>query len=98
MAESGTWSLEVDSDRVAWLTCDTPGASGNVLSAAVLGDLDVKLRDIAANPPAGVVIRSAKASGFIAGADIKEFVTIRTSDEGYALVRAGQAVLQAIEE
>jgi 3-hydroxyacyl-CoA dehydrogenase/enoyl-CoA hydratase/3-hydroxybutyryl-CoA epimerase len=98
MADSGTWSLDTDSDRVAWLTCDTPGASANVLSAAVLAELDVKLREIAANPPAGVVIRSAKASGFIAGADIKEFVPIRTPDEGYALVRAGQAVLQGIED
>ena len=98
MAESGTWSLETDSDRVAWLTCDTPGASANVLSAAVLRDLDVQLRDIAANPPAGVVIRSAKASGFIAGADIKEFVKIHTPDEGFELVRAGQTVLQKLED
>ena len=34
--------------------------------------------------PAGVVVRSAKANGFIAGADIKEFLTIRTPEEGYA--------------
>ncbi len=97
MADTATWSLEFDSERVAWLTCDIAGASANVLSAAVLRDLDMQLRDIAAHRPVGVVIRSAKANGFIAGADIKEFLTIRTPDEGYALVRAGQAVLQAIE-
>jgi 3-hydroxyacyl-CoA dehydrogenase/enoyl-CoA hydratase/3-hydroxybutyryl-CoA epimerase len=44
-----------------------------------------------------VVIRSAKTSGFIAGADIKEFLKIRTPEEGYELVRAGQTVLQALE-
>ena len=97
MADTQTWSLEIDADRIAWLVCDTPGASTNVLSAPVLRDLAAQLEEIAAKPPAGVVIRSAKTSGFIAGADIKEFLKIRTPDEGYELVRAGQTVLQALE-
>ena len=97
MADTQTWSLEIDADRIAWLVCDTPGASTNVLSAPVLRDLAAQLEEIAAKPPAGVVIRSAKTSGFIAGADIKEFLKIRTPAEGYELVRAGQTVLQALE-
>src|SRR5882724_4890145 len=92
------WSLEIDADRVAWLVCDTPGASTNVLSAAVLRDLAARLADIAAKRPVGVVIRSAKAGGFIAGADIKEFLKIRTPEEGYELVRAGQNVLQTLAD
>src|SRR5258706_6838475 len=98
MADTGTWSLEIDADRVAWLACDTPGTSTNVLSAAVLRDLAAQLADIASKRPAGVVIRSAKPGGFIAGADIKEFLKIRTPEEGYELVRAGQAVLQTLED
>jgi 3-hydroxyacyl-CoA dehydrogenase/enoyl-CoA hydratase/3-hydroxybutyryl-CoA epimerase len=98
MAETGTWSLEIDGDRVAWLVCDTPGTSTNVLSAAVLGDLAAQLAKVATIRPAGVVIRSAKAAGFIAGADIKEFLKIRTPEEGYELVRAGQAVLQTLAD
>jgi 3-hydroxyacyl-CoA dehydrogenase / enoyl-CoA hydratase / 3-hydroxybutyryl-CoA epimerase len=97
MADTQTWSLEIDADRIAWLVCDTPGASTNVLSAPVLRDLAAQLEEIAAKPPAGVVIRSAKPGGFIAGADIKEFLKIRTPEEGYELVRAGQTVLQALE-
>jgi 3-hydroxyacyl-CoA dehydrogenase / enoyl-CoA hydratase / 3-hydroxybutyryl-CoA epimerase len=97
MADTQNWSLEIDADRIAWLVCDTPGASTNVLSAPVLRDLAAQLEEIAAKPPAGVVIRSAKTSGFIAGADIKEFLKIRTPEEGYELVRAGQTVLQALE-
>jgi 3-hydroxyacyl-CoA dehydrogenase / enoyl-CoA hydratase / 3-hydroxybutyryl-CoA epimerase len=97
MADTQTWSLQIDADRIAWLVCDTPGASTNVLSAPVLRDLAAQLEEIAAKPPAGVVIRSAKTSGFIAGADIKEFLKIRTPEEGYELVRAGQTVLQALE-
>ena len=98
MADTLTWSLEIDADRVAWLVCDTPGASTNVLSAAVLRDLAAQLADVAAKRPVGVVIRSAKASGFIAGADIKEFLKIRTPEEGYELVRAGQTVLQTLAD
>ncbi len=78
--------------------CDTPGTSTNVLSAAVLRDLAGHLDAVASEQPAGVVIRSAKANGFIAGADIKEFVKIRSAEEGYELVRAGQRVLQKIED
>jgi 3-hydroxyacyl-CoA dehydrogenase / enoyl-CoA hydratase / 3-hydroxybutyryl-CoA epimerase len=98
MAETATWSLHIDGDRVAWLVCDTPGASTNVLSSAVVADLAAQLAEIAAIRPAGVVIRSAKAGGFIAGADINEFVKIRTTDEAYELVRAGQAVLQTLAD
>jgi 3-hydroxyacyl-CoA dehydrogenase/enoyl-CoA hydratase/3-hydroxybutyryl-CoA epimerase len=98
MADTGTWSLNVDLDRVAWLVCDTPGTSTNVLSAPVLRDLATQLDDIARQEPAGVVIRSGKANGFVAGADIKEFLTIRTPAEAYELVRAGQSVLQRIAD
>ena len=98
MADPNTWTLEVDADRIAWLTCDTPGSSTNVLSAAVLRDLSAQLKDIAARRPVGVVIRSAKRSGFIAGADIKEFLKIRTPEDGYALIRAGQLVLQELAD
>jgi 3-hydroxyacyl-CoA dehydrogenase/enoyl-CoA hydratase/3-hydroxybutyryl-CoA epimerase len=98
MADTGTWTLKIDTDRVAWLVCDTPGTSANVLSAAVIRDLAAQLADIAAQRPAGVVIRSAKAGGFIAGADIKEFLKIRTPADGYELVRAGQTVLQTLAD
>jgi 3-hydroxyacyl-CoA dehydrogenase/enoyl-CoA hydratase/3-hydroxybutyryl-CoA epimerase len=71
MSENGSWTLEVDTDRIAWLDCDMPGSSANVLSAPVLRDLAAALVKVADLRPAGVVVRSAKPSGFIAGADIK---------------------------
>jgi 3-hydroxyacyl-CoA dehydrogenase / enoyl-CoA hydratase / 3-hydroxybutyryl-CoA epimerase len=98
MAGSDTWSVEMDADRVAWLVCDTPGTSTNVLSTAVLRDLAAQLDDLAAQRPAGVVIRSAKQNGFIAGADIKEFLQIHSPEQGFELVRAGQSVLQRLED
>ncbi len=92
------WALEIDADRFAWLTCDMPQTSANVLSGETVRELAGKLAEIAALRPAGVIVQSAKAGGFIAGADIKEFVRIRTPEEGFALVRAGQAVMQQLED
>jgi 3-hydroxyacyl-CoA dehydrogenase/enoyl-CoA hydratase/3-hydroxybutyryl-CoA epimerase len=92
------WTLQVDADRIAWLTADMDGTSANVLSADMVRELAAKLTEIAALRPVGTIVQSGKASGFIAGADIKEFVQIRSPEEGYALVRAGQSVMQQLEE
>ena len=94
----GSWSLQIDAERIGWLTCDLKSASTNVLSGTVVRELAAKLGEIAALRPAGVVVQSAKSNGFIAGADIKEFLNIHTPQEGYELVRAGQAVLQQLED
>ncbi|HEY0802519.1 MAG TPA: 3-hydroxyacyl-CoA dehydrogenase NAD-binding domain-containing protein, partial [Steroidobacteraceae bacterium] len=53
---------------------------------------------VAALGPVGMIVQSGKPNGFIAGADIKEFLEIRTPQDGYELVRAGQAVMQTLEE
>src|SRR3984885_14089314 len=97
MADTDTWSVEFGEGGIAWLVCDTPGSSTNVLSAAVLRDLATQLDDIAAKRPAGVVIRSAKPGGFIAGADIKELFRIKSPEQGFHLVLAGQALLEGLE-
>ena len=74
------------------------GSSTNVLSGDVVRELAVRLGEVAAQRPAGMVVQSAKRNGFIAGADIKEFLKIRTPAEGYELVRAGQAVMQQLAD
>ena len=40
---------------------------------------------------------SAKKSGFIAGADIREFTGIRDETSGYTLIRRGQQVFDRLE-
>jgi 3-hydroxyacyl-CoA dehydrogenase / enoyl-CoA hydratase / 3-hydroxybutyryl-CoA epimerase len=92
------WTLQVDADQVAWLTADLAGSSANVLSGDMVRELAAKLTEIAALRPIGMIVQSGKASGFIAGADIKEFVQIRSPADGYALVRAGQSVMQQLED
>jgi 3-hydroxyacyl-CoA dehydrogenase / enoyl-CoA hydratase / 3-hydroxybutyryl-CoA epimerase len=80
-----------------WLTLDKPGTSTNVLGRAILEELGALIEPLAANPPKGVVIRSGKANGFVAGADIKEFTGFRSATDAYALIRGGQLVFDRIE-
>src|SRR5277367_4125359 len=67
------FKLTRDADSVAWLLFDREGASANTLSADVLAEFDTVLAALESERPTGLVIRSAKPSGFIAGADVNEF-------------------------
>ena len=67
------FKLTRDSNGIAWLLFDRAGASANTLSADLIEELDTVLAALESQRPAGLVIRSAKKSGFIAGADVNEF-------------------------
>jgi 3-hydroxyacyl-CoA dehydrogenase / enoyl-CoA hydratase / 3-hydroxybutyryl-CoA epimerase len=67
------FKLTRDADGIAWLLFDREGASANTLSADVLNEFDTVLAALESERPTGLVIRSAKTSGFIAGADVNEF-------------------------
>jgi 3-hydroxyacyl-CoA dehydrogenase/enoyl-CoA hydratase/3-hydroxybutyryl-CoA epimerase len=91
------WRLEIDAQRIAWLCFDKDGASTNVLSGQVMLELDRRLGEAAAGRAAGLVLYSGKKSGFIAGADIKEFTALQTEQQAYELIRRGQQVLDRLE-
>jgi 3-hydroxyacyl-CoA dehydrogenase / enoyl-CoA hydratase / 3-hydroxybutyryl-CoA epimerase len=90
------FSLARDADGVAWLTLDKPGTSANVLSSGVLAELDGVLATLEQDLPRALVVLSGKKSGFIAGADIREFTAITDAGSGYALIRRGQQVLDRL--
>ncbi|HTU66204.1 MAG TPA: 3-hydroxyacyl-CoA dehydrogenase NAD-binding domain-containing protein [Steroidobacteraceae bacterium] len=92
-----SWQRDTDAGGIAWLTFDKPGATANVLSRDALVELDGHLEQLKAAPPRGVVIRSGKPSGFIAGADVKEFVQLESADQAVELVRAAQRILDHLE-
>ncbi len=91
------WRKEQGSDGIIWLYIDKAESKANVLSRAVIEELDELLEEIEADKPAGVVITSGKLSGFIAGADVNEFTTLQDQDDGFALVRRAQAVFDRLE-
>ena len=65
--------LTRDGDGVAWLLFDREGTSANTLSADLIEELSKILSELETARPTGLVIRSAKKSGFIAGADVNAF-------------------------
>lgn len=76
MAATTTLSISFPEADVALLTIDDPQSGANVLSRHVLDALEKHLNDLdKQNGLAGLVICSAKPGMFIAGADLKEFVT-----------------------
>ena len=90
------WKLGTDADNLTWLRFDKAGSATNTLSGGVIAELSTILDALAAAPPRGLIICSAKASGFIAGADVEEFATIRSAADGLAIVRRGWDVLNKL--
>ncbi|HNC18451.1 MAG TPA: 3-hydroxyacyl-CoA dehydrogenase NAD-binding domain-containing protein [Accumulibacter sp.] len=87
------WRVERDTDGVAWATIDCDGQpsrpSTNTLSQPVMEELVQILDDCDRSPPKGLIFRSGKPAGFIAGADINEFSRLDTPQKGVDLVARG---------
>ena len=92
------WQTQLRADGVMVLSFDRAGTPVNTFAQEVLFELDGLLERIAADPPKGLVIRSAKASGFIAGADIREFQAFDEKGVVDDAIRRGQQVFQRLAE
>jgi len=91
------WISETDNQGVLWLTLDKQDTATNVLSASVLDQLNRLVDQIILDKPSAVIIRSGKASGFIAGADVKEFLQVSNKQEALIMIKRGQNVFSRIE-
>ena len=91
------FKLTRDEDGVAWLLFDRAGASANTLAADVLEEFDAVLAALESQRPAGLVIRSAKTSGFIAGADVNEFRGAADPGPVETAIGRGHAVIDRLE-
>jgi 3-hydroxyacyl-CoA dehydrogenase/enoyl-CoA hydratase/3-hydroxybutyryl-CoA epimerase len=83
------WRIETDADRIAWLVFDKAGSATNTLSTEALEEFDRALDEVSAAKPRALIIRSGKESGFIAGADIEEFLEVKTGAQAAAMIRRG---------
>jgi 3-hydroxyacyl-CoA dehydrogenase/enoyl-CoA hydratase/3-hydroxybutyryl-CoA epimerase len=95
-AMTASWTLARDAEGLAWLAFDRADRTTNTLSRAVLDELMHVLDALDADPPKGLVIRSGKANGFIAGADVDEFANIGDAQQAQALVRHGWDVFDRL--
>jgi 3-hydroxyacyl-CoA dehydrogenase / enoyl-CoA hydratase / 3-hydroxybutyryl-CoA epimerase len=92
------WKTELRADGVLVLSFDREGESVNTFGQDVLIELNSLLERIALEPPKALVLRSAKAKGFIAGADIREFQEFDRKGTIGDSIRRGQAIFQRITD
>ncbi len=91
------WQLERDDAGIAWLTIDCPGAKVNTLGRTALEELNDIIEQIDIELPLGLVLRSGKESGFIAGAEINEFTLLETEAQAREMILFAHSVFNRIE-
>ncbi|WPG37042.1 enoyl-CoA hydratase-related protein [Variovorax sp. EBFNA2] len=94
--------FEVDADGVALLTLDVPGRPMNVFTPGFTADLRAAVAQIVQRADVrGAVITSGKASGFMAGADLKDLVGFHATGGSAAdaaeAIAPGGRVLRELE-
>ncbi len=92
------WQTSLREDGVFVLAFDRSGTSVNTFAQDVLIELDSLLERLAMDPPKAVVVASAKTSGFIAGADIKEFQSFDEKGTVGDAINRGQQVFQRLAD
>jgi 3-hydroxyacyl-CoA dehydrogenase/enoyl-CoA hydratase/3-hydroxybutyryl-CoA epimerase len=83
------WMITREAGGLATLTFDKAGTATNTLSAGVLAELNEALDQFDREAPTGLIIRSGKPNGFIAGADVDEFGEVKDEAGAMAIVRRG---------
>ncbi len=92
------WKPNTDSEGVLWLHLDQANSSTNVLNIEVLEELeDILLNFTSHTLPIGIIFVSDKTNGFIAGADVKEFLEVKDSHQAEQHILRGQKIMDSIE-
>lgn len=97
MEMTSAFTLNVRLDNVAVISVDVPGEKMNTLKAEFASQVRIILKQIRENKAIrGVVIISAKADNFIAGADINMIGRCKSAHEAETLARQGQQLMAEI--
>ncbi|HFK4760707.1 TPA: fatty acid oxidation complex subunit alpha FadJ [Citrobacter farmeri] len=97
MEMTSAFTLNVRLDNVAVISVDVPGEKMNTLKAEFASQVRAMLKQIRENKAIrGVVIISAKADNFIAGADINMISRCKSAQEAETLARQGQQLMAEI--
>jgi 3-hydroxyacyl-CoA dehydrogenase / enoyl-CoA hydratase / 3-hydroxybutyryl-CoA epimerase len=92
-----TLTVERDRDGSVFLKLDVPDKGINVFDKRVLFDFDVALDHVLAEGRVPIlIIRSGKPSGFIAGADISSFTSIKSVAEAAEFSELGQRLFDKL--
>jgi 3-hydroxyacyl-CoA dehydrogenase/enoyl-CoA hydratase/3-hydroxybutyryl-CoA epimerase len=90
--------LDLDDD-VAIVTIDVPDKPVNTLDADVIREFGEVFAFLEGNSDVrGAVLISGKPDNYIAGADIEQFLELKSAKEAEALSRSGQQLLMRLEK
>jgi len=91
-------SLKIENE-FALIEFDQPDSKVNVLSSAVMKELEGIIAQLSSKPDLkGLLVVSKKPDIFIAGADIKEIENITSSPEAEVKAQEGQKIFNALEK
>ncbi|MFI5242070.1 MAG: enoyl-CoA hydratase-related protein, partial [Gemmatimonadales bacterium] len=92
-------TTEMRDDGVAVVTFDLAGESVNKLSREVIDEFRLLMDRVDTDSSVrAIVLISGKRDLFIAGADIEQFLELRTAAEAEAMSREGQEMVARIDE
>jgi 3-hydroxyacyl-CoA dehydrogenase/enoyl-CoA hydratase/3-hydroxybutyryl-CoA epimerase len=95
--ESKTVVVEKNSDGSAVLKIDVPGRTHNTLGRQLLGDLDAALDRLAGEKSLPLLqVLSGKPAGFLAGAELGEFLDVTDVAAAEALSARGQKLFDKL--
>src|SRR5262245_10890767 len=97
---NGFQHLRPDRDPrgVATVTFDVQGSPVNVFNDEMFRELGRAVEQLERDPPRAVVFRSAKPSGFIAGADVHRIRQIESESEVRTVLAAGHELFDRVEQ
>ncbi|HKS34140.1 MAG TPA: enoyl-CoA hydratase-related protein, partial [Enterobacteriaceae bacterium] len=97
MTTTSAFTLHLRNDQIAVMAVDVPDEKMNTLKAEFAGQVRALLKQIRENREIrGLVIISAKADNFIAGADIRMIDGCASADQAETLARQGQQLMAEI--
>lgn len=91
------WRFEINDQQVGLLTFDRADSSTNTFSKDVLMEFEEILNALANQHLKGLVIRSGKGNGFIAGADVTMVGDLKNEKHPATLVRQSQGLFDKLE-
>lgn len=92
------WRLEPDADKILWLYFDKENSNVNTMDKEVMSEFSAILDKLNEGQDyRGLILASAKKSGFIAGADIAQFDKFESVDAAVDLLKLGQVILAKLE-
>lgn len=83
-------------DGALVLLIDRAGESVNTLGREVLEELEAVFERLRIEPPTALILASGKPSGFIAGADIREFTRYRDPEQAREALARGHRVFDRL--